>query len=128
MQVYLYQCRTCGAREESTTRGDTIGPCGRRYGDIVCPGEMRRRFQVSMPFVMQEHFNSAVGGPISDQKQFESELRKKSDLASQHTGMEHKYVPVDMNDKKGLGVDGRGIDESNRIRSRIGAPMLPDIT
>lgn len=123
--IYAYKCTACNWPLDSTERADRISrmciPCS-------APRVFRRVFQVRFEGVMQEHFNNSIGKPISCPRQFERELRDAGDLATQQTGIEHRYAPCDLNDKAALGVDGRGIDESNRLREKRGAPLLPDIS
>lgn len=76
---------------------------------------------------MQEHFNNAVGAPVSDMGRFKALLRQRSDEATERTGIEHRFVPVDMHDSQAVGATNEGIHETNIKRSRIGAPLLPEV-
>jgi hypothetical protein len=122
--IYEYKCPVCSNAIVTGHRDDrfyaTCDACG-------FEGDFKRVFAVNIKPPMHEHFNHAVGKPISDMKQFRDELRRKSDLASEQTGIEHRYAPIDMNDRETLGVTGDGIDESNRLRERRGEPLLPAI-
>ena len=84
----------------------------------------------SAPFVkpmMHEHYNNAVGKPISDMGQFKEELKKSSEAAWKHSGIEHDFQPREMGDHEGIGATGEGVYESNKVRSRKGEVLLPEI-
>lgn len=90
MQLYEYRCPECSIAYTSSTRAnqlDTACSCGHPY--------LQRVWSVNVQRPMQEHFNHAVGKPISDPKQFASELSRLSDEHSARDGMEHRYVPTD---------------------------------
>lgn len=124
MPLYTYRCPECRSTVTSTSRGNTL--------DVICAccgaqSTHRRVFGFNMKPMMHEHFNRTVGKPISDMRQFERELKKQSDLATETTGVEHRYVPVEAGDHAAVGATSEGIDESNRIRSMRGEPLLPVI-
>lgn len=124
MPLYEYKCRECGTPTTLASRVENPDlPC-RTCGEIT---RHRRVFGFALKPMMHEHYNKAVGKPISDMHRFEAELRKKSDLASEHTGIEHRFVPVEYGDAAAVGATNEGIDESNRIRSMRGEPLLPEI-
>jgi hypothetical protein len=52
---------------------------------------------------MQATFAPAVGKYVTNQRDFNNELKKASDVASENTGMEHRYVPIDMADRDATG-------------------------
>ena len=124
MPLYEYKCPDCATRVPSFERGDRL--------DQACPScgrvPLKRVWSLGFQMPMHEHFNQSVGKPISSMRQYSDELKRKSDEATALTGIEHRYVPVDMNDRKTLGIDGRGIDESNRAREKAGEPLLPDVS
>lgn len=124
MTMYEYKCPVCGTRAVSGDRSNRLATfC------LTCEGmvEYRRVFSFSAPQVMHEHFNRTVGKPISDMKQFARELSKQSDLATERTGIEHRYVPVEAGDAAAVGATNEGIAESNRVRASRGEPLLPEI-
>lgn len=110
--------------------------CGNEYIDVVrvcvgevhpsascpfCDGTMRRAITgIQIVQGMQPHFNVSLGKPISSNAQFRSELTRKSDEMSAITGAEHRFVPVDLNDKKALGVTDEGLDTTARMRRETG--------
>jgi len=64
---------------------------------------------------MPEHFNVAVGRPVSSSKQFADELKRKSEEASLRTGMDHNFVPVDVTDMKAVGATDEGLDHTRKV-------------
>jgi len=52
---------------------------------------------------MQATFAPAVGRYVQNQRDFNDALKKASDEASENTGMEHRYVPIDMADRDATG-------------------------
>jgi hypothetical protein len=77
-----------------------------------------------MDSVLQAGFNPTLQRPISSHRQFRDELKRESERASEQTGMEHRYEPVDPTDKKKLGVTEQGIHESNVVRAKQGLPTF----
>lgn len=153
MPLYSYRCNVCHREHDTTTRGDSLGPCGEMVMvppddpvlraqvlanpalmehdmiALMCWGEMRRRFHVNMAPVMQQHFNTTVMKPISDMRKFRDELRRESERQSELNGVEVQYEPIDPGTSpRDLGVTSEGLDESNRIREKQGLPrlVLPD--
>lgn len=124
MAFYEYRCANCGTSRDTQVRGDSLNVLCAICNETTFH---RRVWSVAFKPVMQEHFNNALGGPVSDEKKFAAALRQRSDEAFLHTGIEHKFVPIDMQDAAAVGATNHGIDESNRVRSRIGAPLLPEI-
>jgi hypothetical protein len=110
MPTYLYRCRTCGAEETLTGSPeecavDSIGHCFDCYEDDR-DGIMRRVWAVQFSPVMQEHFNPTVGKPISDRKQFDRELHVASELATERTGIPHRFTQVDGSERaQAAGID-----------------------
>lgn len=60
--------------------------------------------------VMQAHWNASTGTIVSSPKQFERELKRSSEEATERTGIPHNYVPVDVSDTTALGVTDEGLD------------------
>lgn len=125
--IYEYKCPVCDYRVTTNKRGDTtfVLTCD---GCGVLGRQFRRVWRVSVMPVMQEHFNNAVGKPVSSMSQMKRELRELSQRREDETGIPHNFVPCDYRDKELLGATNEGIDESNRVREKIGAPLLPEVT
>lgn len=123
-----YRCTECGILTERDFNEATfVGECD----SVECEFEVRLFKKVfSKPFVkpmMHEHFNSAVGKPISDMGQFKEELKRASEAASIDTNMPHDFQPLEYGDHQAFKATGEGIYESNVTRSRNGDPLLPEI-
>jgi hypothetical protein len=76
---------------------------------------------------MQEHFNHSVMEPVSSMRGYTDILKRRSEEAFLHTGIEHDFKPLEWGDAQAFGATNEGIHESNVERSRIGAPLLPEI-
>lgn len=109
---YSYFCTVCGNEDidETFSYVGDIGP----HPCSVCGSIMRRGFSFSFRRSMQEHFNTSTGTYVSTRRDFEDDLKRKSEEASHRTGMDHNFVPVDMNDMKALGVTDEGLEETHR--------------
>jgi len=105
MPVYEFRCPNCGA---AVTRHWSIHDDTDRdlynSGAVACTecshGHLRRRFTFAPAPVMHEHWNHSVGKPVSSMRQFKDDLARASERQSEVTGMEHRYVPVDMSEVK----------------------------
>lgn len=112
MPIYEYRCKPCGSQEEVVASMPPSAPpdC------FDCGQVMTRKFSVSLPRPMQEHWNYTTGSPISDQRQFNRELRILGEQRTERTGIPHSYVPVDASDYKGLGGTETEATEKNTGR------------
>lgn len=118
--LYSFLCDECG-QEHHATDFVPVGIPHPIYDCERCGGMLRRAITgVNVVVSMQPHFNPTVGKPISSERQFRDELRRQSDIASENTGTEHRYVPVDLDDKKALGVTDEGLDKTARVRRTAG--------
>jgi hypothetical protein len=61
-----------------------------------------------------------VGRYVSGNRDFSEALKEKSAEASERLGMEHNFQPVDIGDRKALGVTDEGLDHSFKVRSDLG--------
>lgn len=122
--IYEYKCPRCYHRVTSTQRGDRLAARCSKCGD---GGPLHRVFSVNMKPMMHEHFNDTLGAPISDFNRFKTELRIKGEKATEETGIEHRYAPVEWGDAAAVGATNEGIHESNVERSRRGEPLLPEV-
>lgn len=105
MPIYSYKCRECGEQYEwfHNTHHPTHRPLcpecgypmGRDYSSVT--------YSLS-PLRFETHLNHATGTVVKSQSHFRDELKRKSEEASEHLGIEHNFVPVDPSDKHALGV------------------------
>lgn len=98
MAVFSYRCPGCDARHSTV---GAVGADPPRVYCETCDAWMKRDYRTDRPLpapVWQEHWNPSTNSLISDRKQLAAELRRKSDEASEHTGIAHSYVPVDRAD------------------------------
>lgn len=118
--MYSYVCDHCG----TDSYQDEFRPIGKLAHNATCPlcGGLLRRAAGLPAFKhgMEEHFNVAVGRPIHSDAQFRSELARKSDQMSEQTGMDHRYVPVDMRDRAANGVTDEGLDTTAKMKRDSG--------
>lgn len=122
--IYEYKCPQCHWPRTATQRGDRLDASCTACGYI---GPLHRVFSISVKPVMQEHFNTTLGKPVSDMKRFTAELRAAGEQAEEQTGIPHRYAPVEYGDAAAVGATAEGIYESNVVRSRRGDPLLPAI-
>lgn len=118
---YEYKCTCCGQKYLAGYHGDRF-----KHSCQVCydPGPLHRVFSLSHPKPMEEHMNGTTMTPIRSQQQFDESLKKMSDHASEYTGIEHRYEPVDPYDHATLGVTSEGLDATNRVRRGRGQRVI----
>jgi len=111
MAIYEYRCQTCNATMLTGFRGDRYtGDCP----DCDSTGPHHRMFSIAVKPAMQEHFNQTTSSYISSMPQFRNELSRKQDEYMTRTGMEAKYVPVDMADMAAVGATEEGLDVTRK--------------
>ncbi len=102
MAMYEYRCQGCGRKVMSDERGDQVV--------TRCCGQIGNRvWAFSVASVMQEHWNQTLGAPVSSMAGFKEGLKIKSEEASERTGIDHNFQPVDLTDTRGLGVTEEGL-------------------
>lgn len=109
MALYTYKCPECDIR---TTISHPIPPPGTAMGrPEFCPGcgrdgeDMRRDYRTDKPQpapVWQSHFNPSSGTVVSDRRQLQSDLDRKSDELYNRTGIEQRPVVLDRGDMAGM--------------------------
>lgn len=120
--MYVYKCRSCGARDEvwmtlEDEKPNPLGPCP----DPACTGTLRRSFELAIAPVMQEHYNPSVDGYVSSMREFKDKLKRGSEEYFKRTGIESNFVPAD---KEALGATDEGLDSTNAQRRKMGlAPV-----
>lgn len=106
MAIYEFRCRSCGWIEMYPTR-DVDELCAR-----CLRGRMQRVWSFQMAPVWHAHPNHSTGTVVSDPRQFERDLARKSEEQTERTGIQHNYVPVDHSDTTKLGVTDAGLKET----------------
>jgi hypothetical protein len=110
--IYSYKCPVHGLFD-ATTRANSH-PC---LLDESCSALATRRFSFSLGTPFAEHYNPSTGKRVRTRSGFASELSRQSDEASERTGIEHNYVPVDPRESpSSLGVTEEGLYETARRR------------
>ena len=109
-----YKCRECGGVWTS----DWVDSDDPMFRLIPCPFcytvGIKKQFSVSVNRPMPEHYNMATGTVESSERSIREKLKVQSDIATERTGVEHRFVPVDMRDREALGVTDEGLDATNR--------------
>lgn len=119
--MYSYVCGQCGVEVESAI----FAGIGKTHPDSSCPlcGGLLWR-AASSPAVLRTgfdtHFNVAVGKEVHSDREFRSELSRLSDERSEQLGMDHKFVPVDLNDRAACGATDEGLDKTAKMRRDTG--------
>lgn len=99
--MYEYKCPGCKNLIVSGVRADRLAVfC------FTCDSGVhhRRVFSLAVHRPMQEHWNDTVGAPVSDMKDFREKLKIQGEQYTERTGIASNFQPVDMGDRKTLGV------------------------
>lgn len=104
--LFGFKCRNCGQTLDKVN-DRTPSPCS-------CGGILRRDYSFSFKMPMEDHFNHAVGKYVSSERKLKDEFKAASDAASEQTGTEHRFVPVDPRDRTGLKVTDEGLDTQTK--------------
>lgn len=104
--LYAFKCRECGVRIDRMNVKNPH-PCD-------CGGILRRDFSFSFRPPLREHFNHALGQYVSSERSLEDGFKLASEKQSELTGADHKYIPVDPRDMKGLNVTEEGLDSQRQ--------------
>lgn len=99
-------------------------------GQMCCPcgGVYKRRFSLTFPTMLHEHFNDTVGKPIHSHRQFRDELRRASDHATERTGIPHDYQPIDLHDPIVAPKSDAGMKETHDLKVNLGLkPPTPKL-
>lgn len=101
MPFYEYRDPDSGNTVLSEERGDWLMVDGRRW---------KRVWGFHMARVWHEHWNPSTGSVVSSRQQFRDDLKRRSEEATERTGIPHNFVEVDITDKKALGVTDEGLE------------------
>lgn len=119
--IYLYECRTCGQQFHSKIRGDfAVSADGVHV--YCCHERVKRRYQLAVQRPMHDHYNPTTGTVIGSDRQFREELKQMSEVATQKTGIEHNYEPIDpeMARRTVEQSEAVGLESTNRVRVASG--------
>jgi predicted nucleic acid-binding Zn ribbon protein len=112
MPTYALRCRCCNRHWDEYR--PTFTPDGLPRDCPACGGPVVRRW--TPPYVLrtgfvETHFNHTTGEIVHNQSEFRDQLKRKSDEASERTGIEHRFVPVDPDQPRALGVKLDGTEQ-----------------
>ena len=118
MALYEYRCRSCGE-----TWTDPEYGLEREYrhhckGAAVLDsgfyesGEIVRVYSFAFHRDFAPHYNYGMGAAVSSKRQLEEELRKKSEEATNRTGVLHDYRSADLRDRDIFPVTDEGLDST----------------
>lgn len=112
MALYEYKCKSCGERFSSSEYGLERLPhlCNGR--NTLVRGEVARVYSFAFHRPMQEHFNVGVGKPISNKRQLDDHLRRKSEADMERTGIPCDYQQADLRDRDIFPVTEDGLKET----------------
>ena len=111
MAQYQYRCPSCRFVFVTNSRTD-IPPCP------VCGSQSRRDFVFNTTPSIPDHFNTTVGGYVSNERELRDSLKRISDEQSERVGMEHRYeylTRAEMADPIAHGVTDEGLDSTYRV-------------
>jgi DNA-directed RNA polymerase subunit RPC12/RpoP len=99
MALYNYRCSRCNRLFACETRADAT-TCS------YCQGQAIRKFSFSVSTGLQEHWNTAVGQYVKNERDMSEALKRQSEAMSIRTGIDHDYQYVDPADMKEAGAHG----------------------
>jgi hypothetical protein len=117
MPEYQYKCESCRVVFTTLSRTE-IPPCP------VCGYKSQRDYSTfqarpSMP----EHFNHAIGRPVTNMRDLRDALKRQSDEASERNGIEHNLefmTRAEMADPSAHGVTGEGLESQQKAWRDMG--------
>lgn len=123
--IYLYECRECGQQYNSRIQGNWAVTAN---GDDLycCHLLVKRKYQLAVHRPMLDHFNNTTGTVIGSDRQFREELKAMSEVATNKTGIEHDYQPIDPEIPRKVveQSDARGLESTNRVRVASGGKPI----
>ena len=142
MPLYSFRCPSHKDVQTSETFWMAEAPMTVRTYCDFCQDwrDFKRVFGFNHQPSMEPHFNTSVGKPISSMSQYRDALKLASEEAARESvyvtadgekvivpGIETNYTPLEWGDHQAFGATSEGIDASNRERSKLGIPLLPEI-
>lgn len=120
--IFGYKCPVCKQEYISRERCDRLPrPC------VECnhPGPLHRDFSgISVKKPMPEHYNASVQAYVSSERQFRNLLKVREAEASAYDGLDHDFQPIDLDDPAAVGVNGVGLEDTQRAREREGKKLI----
>lgn len=123
MPIYDYRCPECGFKDSLSLTIDEYSSI--EIMECNCGTAMVREYSFSIKPMMKEHMNNTTGQVVSSERQFKDQLKRQSEMATIRTGIEHNFVPVDIQDKATLGVTNEGLDATYNRRKQLNM-AIPD--
>lgn len=127
--IYEFRCKSCGADYSATTQRDKAAMESRienGFNICDCNGMIRRVFSFSIKPTTPDHYNRSVGQYVTGDRQLRDAMKQQSDIATERTGIEHNFVPIDSRDKEALGVTSEGLAATYDRRKELGM-AIPDV-
>ena len=118
MAEYQYRCNRC----------QRLFASGQRADAMTCPdcyGHAPRKFSFNVAVSMKEHWNTAVGQYVSNRREFEDGLKRKSEEASTRLGIDHEFVPLspaEMADASAHGADEGALERQRKTERDLERP------
>lgn len=125
MPLYGYRCTDCGNKFDQWSTIADYDP-GAPVSCIHCHGACVRAYEpITHRMPMADHYNVSAGQYVSGEKELRDVFKRKSDEATERTGIPHNFVPVDLRDTDRVGVkDAEGLGATQDRRQSEGKPKL----
>ena len=115
MPMYEYRCGSCGSVFLDRCQGSTR--------ECACGAVAKRVWGFRVTNYVRGWVDPLSGIEFSDQKKAEHEMRKRSEEATERTGIPHSFTFADWRDVKTLKVTDEGLDATYDHRVRSGKPV-----
>lgn len=125
MPTYDYECDACGAGQShifSIADYEHI-----KDVPFACPcdkGWARRKFSFSFRMPFSDGYAPTLGRHVTGDRDLREGMRIASAQATERTGIEHNFQPIDVRDHKTLGVTEEGLAADNKLRHDRGEPVI----
>lgn len=126
MPVYGFRCPECGTEFDTYAKIADYDPYSAQPC-IDCGTPAKRRYDTPPPFKMPmpDHYNMSAGQYVSGEKHLRDVFKRKSDEATERTGIPHNFVPVDLRDTERVGItDATGLGATQDQRHNEGKPPI----
>jgi putative FmdB family regulatory protein len=113
MPLYEYKCPTCGERALVERTVDDRNLPLICVNPLCCMENMKRVYSFSSR-VFQGGYNASLGVHVESERALMDHAKRMSEEASARTGYEHNFQPVDVTDAAACGVQGAGLDATEK--------------